>query len=223
MNNNVSLRKKTDFNNDVQEFGPIGEERLSQILTSRNRRFDNTSNIAAFRAFDIDFIYYEDNTLTYRDLLKEYYNGNDGRNLALKSYECKTDTYALKSRNIVYEDISNSNGGCLARSKADYVFYVFIDSQTKGIKEEYMIDLHALRWWLCRNFNKINVETFTKTDANGTVTEKKLIEAKSMKRGKDNTGIFLIDIDYLVEYSKQNKGEIYGNIVPYYQKIETIK
>ena len=42
-----------------------------------------------------------------------------------------------------------------------------------------------------------------------TGQKKKLIEAKSMRRGKDNTGIFLLDIDYLVEYSKENKNKRY--------------
>ena len=212
----ATLREKTEFKKDVQEYGPIGEQRLAQILTYRGRKFEDTTNIPAFIPFDIDFIYYEDKNLTYRDLLKEYYNGKDGKDLAIKTYECKTDTVGIESRNIAYEDISNSNPGCLARSKADYVFYVFIDSKTKAVKEEYMIDLHALRWWLCTNFYKINVETFVKNKETGQ--KKKLIEAKSMRRGKDNTGIFLLDIDYLVEYSKENKNKHYGNIVVYSQK-----
>ena len=214
--NEVVTRVKTEFKKDAQEYGPIGEQRLAQILTYRGRKFEDTTNIPAFRAFDIDFIYYEDEKLTYRDLLKEYYNGKDGRDLAVKTYECKTDTVAIESRNIVYENISNSNPGCLSRSKADYMFYVFIDDDTKVIKEEYLIDLHALRWWLCVNFHKINVETFVKNKETGQ--KKKLIEPKSMRRGNDNTGIFLLDIDYLVDYSKENKNKHYGNIVVYSQK-----
>lgn len=212
------IRKTTNFQNDVVELGPIGEKRLEEIFMSRSRKYENTTNIPALITFDIDFILYEDNSITYRDLLKEFYNGNNGKNLPLKTYEVKTDTYGLISRNIVYENISNSNPGCLARSKAGYVFYVFIEPITNIIREEYMIDLHALRWWLLMNFDKINTATFQKTNQDSTTTEKKLIATKSMKRGEDNTGIFLIDIDYLVEYSKEHKGIKYGNIVPYYKK-----
>lgn len=206
------LRKKTDFKYDSENIGPIAEQHLINILLLEGKRVEDISSIPAFRAFDIDIIEYEDNKLVYRDLLKEYYAGKDGRDLALKTYECKTDTYGFQSRNIVYEDISNSNPGCMAKSKSDYVFYVFVDKDGR-ILEEYLIDLHALRWWLNVNFSKINIETFKKSNAEGIVEDKILIKSRSMRRGKDNTGIFLIDIDFLNQYSKMHSNEKYGEIV----------
>lgn len=206
------LRKKTDFKYDSENIGPIAEQHLINILMSGGKRVEDISSIPGFRAFDIDIIEYEDDKLVYRDLLKEYYAGKDGRDLALKTYECKTDTYGFKSRNIVYEDISNSNPGCMAKSKASYVFYVFVDKDGR-ILEEYLIDLHALRWWLNTNFHKINIETFKKKNSDGIIEDKKLIAPKSMRRGKDNTGIFLIDIDFLNQYSKIHSNEKYGEIV----------
>lgn len=211
------LRKKTDFKYDSENIGPIAEQHLINILISEGKRVEDISSIPAFRAFDIDVIEYEDDKLVYRDLLKEYYAGKDGRDLALKTYECKTDTYGFKSRNIVYEDISNSNPGCMAKSKADYVFYVFVDKDGK-ILEEYLIDLHALRWWLNINFGKINNETFKKANAEGVIEDKLFIKSISMRRGKDNTGIFLIDIDYLNQYSVTNKNKKYGEIVKSFKK-----
>ena len=99
-----------------------------------------------------------------------------------------------------------------AKSKASYVFYVFVDKDGR-ILEEYLIDLHALRWWLNTNFHKINIETFKKKNSDGIIEDKKLIAPKSMRRGKDNTGIFLIDIDFLNQYSKMHSNEKYGEIV----------
>ena len=207
------LREKTDFGTDKEIWGSIGEERLKQIIQKTGKRFEDTTGILAFRHFDIDFIVYDDDVLTYRDLLKEYYNGRDGKDLPLKTYECKTDTHGLISRNIVYENFSNSNPGCMARSTADYILYIFVDNESKEIKEEYVIDLHALRWWLCINHRHIGQKKFDKIEKDGSTTQKYLINPKTMRRGKDNTGIYLLDIDYLSDYSIKHQNEKYGKIV----------
>ena len=99
------------------------------------------------------------------------------------AYEVKTDTYGLISRNIVFEDLSNSNSGCMARTKADYLFYVFVDKNNE-IVEEYLINVKKLRRWLMSNFEKINQCDY--------------LQSRSMRRGQDNTGIFLINIDHLI-------------------------
>ena len=116
-------------------------------------------------------------------VLDAYYHGKYASDVNAVAYEVKTDTYGVKSRNIVYEVISNSNSGCLARTKADYLFYVFLNKENEII-EEFLIDIKKLRWWIMENFDKVNNCDYLKS--------------KSMRRGKDNTGIFLINIDYLV-------------------------
>ena len=57
-------------------------------------------------------------------------------------------------------------------------------NENKELVEEFLIEIKKLRWWLMTNFNAIN-----KCD---------YLKAKSMRRGQDNTGIFLINIDRLV-------------------------
>ena len=71
----------------------------------------------------------------------------------------------------------------MARTKADFLFYVFINKQNE-IVEEYLINIKKLRWWLMSNFGNIN-----KCD---------YLQSRSMRRGQDNTGIFLINVDHLV-------------------------
>ena len=149
------LREKTDFKKDLVTYGPIGEKRLMEILSARGRRHEDISDIEEFRIFDIDIIQYNDDVCTWKTVLDAYYHGKYASDVNAVTYEVKTDTYGVKSRNIVYEVISNSNSGCLARTKADYLFYVFLNKENEII-EEFLIDIKKLRWWIMENFDKVN-------------------------------------------------------------------
>lgn len=94
-----------------------------------------TDNIA-YRNSDIDFI-----TVS-----------NDGEKI---TYEVKTDTYGTYTRNISYEITSNNFAGCLARSNADYLYYVFVDKDSLLIKESYIIMMMELRRWLGEHYEYI--------------------------------------------------------------------
>ena len=177
------LREYTDFEQDLITYGPIGENRLKEILSQKGHRFEDVSSIEEFRIFDVDIIQYNTDDCTVEKVLDAYYHGKNTAAVGGVAYEVKTDTFGIISRNIVFEDISNSNSGCMARTKADYLFYVFVNKQNE-ITEEYLIDIKKLRLWLMSNFSNINKCDYLKSN--------------SMRRGKDNTGIFLINIDYLV-------------------------
>lgn len=183
MKNNSNLREYTNFKHDVLVYGPIGEQRLKNILTQRGHKFEDVSSIEEFRIFDVDIIQYNNSDTTYKDVLNSYYLGKSTNHVNAIAYEVKTDTYGIISRNIVFEELSNSNNGCMARTKADYLFYVFVNKDNE-IMEEYLINIRKLRWWLMLNFSKIN-----KCD---------YLKSKTMRRGEDNTGIFLINIDHLI-------------------------
>lgn len=180
----MGLRKYTNFANDVKEFGPIGERRLQMILENKGHKFEDVSNDRRFNAFDIDVIQYDEDNITSDEIYKAYCDNKSARELNAVAYEVKTDTYGIISRNIVYEDLSNSNSGCMARTRADFLYYVFIN-ENKEVVEEFLIEIKKLRWWLMTNFSAIN-----KCD---------YLKAKSMRRGQDNTGIFLINIDRLID------------------------
>ena len=177
------LREHTNFKQDSTIYGPIGEQRLMEILTEKGHNFEDVSDVEEFRIFDIDILQYNNDETNSEKVLDAYYMGKTTSAADAVAYEVKTDTYGIVSRNIVFEDLSNSNSGCMARTKADYLFYVFVNKQNE-IVEEYLINVKKLRWWLMSNFGNIN-----KCD---------YLQSRSMRRGQDNTGIFLINIDYLI-------------------------
>ena len=183
MMNKSGLREHTNFANDVKIYGPIGERRLMEILKEKGHKFEDVSDIEEFRIFDIDILQYNNDETNSEKVLDAYYMGKTTSAADAVAYEVKTDTYGLISRNIVFEDLSNSNSGCMARTKADYLFYVFVDKNNE-IVEEYLINVKKLRWWLMSNFSKINQCDY--------------LQSRSMRRGQDNTGIFLINIDHLI-------------------------
>ena len=183
MMNKPGLREHTNFSNDVKVYGPIGERRLMEILKEKGHKFEDVSDIEEFRIFDIDILQYNNDETNSEKVLDAYYMGKTTSAADAIAYEVKTDTYGLVSRNIVFEDLSNSNSGCMARTKADYLFYVFVDKNNE-IVEEYLINVKKLRWWLMSNFSKINQCDY--------------LQSRSMRRGQDNTGIFLINIDHLI-------------------------
>lgn len=177
------LREHTNFKQDSTIYGPIGEQRLMEILKEKGHNFEDVSDIEEFRIFDIDVLQYNDEETNSEKVLDAYYLGKATSAANAIAYEVKTDTFGIISRNIVFEDLSNSNSGCMARTKADFLFYVFINKQNE-IVEEYLINIKKLRWWLMSNFGNIN-----KCD---------YLQSRSMRRGQDNTGIFLINVDHLV-------------------------
>ena len=183
MMNKPGLREHTNFANDVKVYGPIGERRLMEILKEKGHKFEDVSDIEEFRIFDIDILQYNNDETNSDKVLDAYYMGKTTSAADAVAYEVKTDTYGIVSRNIVFEDLSNSNSGCMARTKADYLFYVFVDKNNE-IVEEYLINVKKLRWWLMSNFSKINQCDY--------------LQSRSMRRGQDNTGIFLINIDHLI-------------------------
>ena len=179
----AGLREHTNFANDVKVYGPIGEQRLKEILKEKGHKFEDVSDVEKFRIFDIDILQYNNDETNSEKVLDAYYMGKTTSAADAVAYEVKTDTYGLISRNIVFEDLSNSNSGCMARTKADYLFYVFVDKNNE-IVEEYLINVKKLRWWLMSNFSKINQCDY--------------LQSRSMRRRQDNTGIFLINIDHLI-------------------------
>ena len=72
--------------------------------------------------------------------------------------------------------------------KEDYIddekYYVFID-ENNNVVEEYLMKMKTLRRWLMEHFWEINQVNYLKS--------------KSMRRGQDNTGILLVNVDKLVE------------------------
>ena len=183
---NENVRQVTDFANDVREFGPIGEidllNRLNQ--SSLTAKAESIADDKRFVPFDIDIIQYKEGFDGDKETVLE--NLRKGRKASTLAdyvlYEVKTDTYGMKSRNIFYEVFDHGKPGCLDRSKADYLYYAYID-ENKKISEIFLIKMETLRYWIMTEFANINKVPYFIT--------------KYMDRRKDKTCGYLINVDYL--------------------------
>lgn len=196
---NETIRKKTDFVNDVKEFGPIGEiDLLNRLKESQiTSKAESIAEDKRFVPFDIDIIQYKEGFDGDKEtVLENLRNGKKANSFSdYVLYEVKTDTYGMKSRNIFYEVFDHGKPGCLDRSKADYLYYVYID-ENKVISEIYLIKMETLRYWIMTEFANINKVPYFIT--------------KYMDRKKDKTCGYLINVDYLCK----NSIEIDGNQCP---------
>lgn len=109
-----------------------------------------------FQRRDIDFLLLKDG-YTKEDFLEICDKGNPvlitERREWGKGIEVKTDRRTYETRNLVYEIISHNMPGCMARSYADFLFYVCTDNipNPKYFKEVFVIDLYELRKFLIKN------------------------------------------------------------------------
>lgn len=127
------------FNNDAK-IGKIGENCLRCKLSRQKT--------------DGKIQYYIDNTMdrkSQKDDIDFTILKNDGNTI---TYECKTDCYAINTRNISYELTSHDFAGCLGRSNSDYIYYVFVN-ESKMPTEEYLISLQEWRRWIGENSQDI--------------------------------------------------------------------
>ena len=187
---NENVRQVTDFANDVREFGPIGEidllNRLNQ--SSLTAKAESIADDKRFVPFDIDIIQYKEGFDGDKETVLE--NLRKGRKASTLAdyvlYEVKTDTYGMKSRNIFYEVFDHGKPGCLDRSKADYLYYAYID-ENKKISEIFLIKMETLRYWIMTEFANINKVPYFIT--------------KYMDRRKDKTCGYLINVHSLCPHT----------------------
>lgn len=123
------------------------------------------------------------------------YNG-----IVIRKIEVKTDTVTITSRNIVYEVISHDSAGCMAETKADYIFYVCVDDtniDTIGIinKEIWLIDMYKWRKFLRECFfGNMGIPNTIDTK---TGRYKASLRGNNFSPDKDKVANVLCDIDYM--------------------------
>lgn len=110
-----------NFKEDLTE-GEKGEELVLQLLTKspQNKAVIDVRKDIYFQDLDIDF-------------LAEKHSG------VVIKYEVKTDRLAHKTGNLVYEETTSGNIGCLAKSHADYILYYL--SQSNELYGFWLIDM----------------------------------------------------------------------------------
>ena len=155
--------------------GKIGEQMYIDYLTDKNIKFIDVRDDELCQWLDIDFIipHGEHNK---EDILKDirkakpidrtYRQMNVGYTVEVKLDKVTHNRYINKNGdltegtgNIVYELISHNMPGCLARSYADFVLYVCVDTfeEYTQLKKAYMINLYKWREAMV-NTGKDNVQ-----------------------------------------------------------------
>lgn len=149
------------FQDSLQD-GKIGEQLYIDYVKSINGNIIDVRNDKQCQLLDIDFIRTYENH-TKEEVLDNIQNGNPDKRIQRQreigyAVEVKLDkaTHNRKlingkmtygTGNIVYEVISHNMPGCTARTYADFVLYICVDTfepVTKLIKA-YMINMYNLR------------------------------------------------------------------------------
>jgi hypothetical protein len=143
--------------------GQIGEQMYIDYLTEKNIKFIDVRDDELCQWLDIDFIIPQGEH-NKEDILKDirkakpidrtYRQMNVGYTVEVKLDKVTHNRYINKNGvltegtgNIVYEIISHNMPGCLARSYADFILYICVDTfeETTIFKKAYMINLYKWR------------------------------------------------------------------------------
>ena len=145
---------------ESNKIGSFGEEILEKLYLALYKPKgwikEDVRGDEEFQRRDIDFLFLKDGYTK-----EEYLALCDKGNLSLiqkrrewgKGIEVKTDRRTHETRNLVYEIVSHNMPGCMARSYADFVFYVCTDNvpNPSSFKEVFLIDLYELRRFIVKN------------------------------------------------------------------------
>jgi len=155
------MDRKPNFKYDDEVYGNFGENDFKNYcIENLNFTYLDVSKDERFQIADIDFLVSPSLDLPCYGLdiinVKELIFDRNPENRVPLTYkfEVKTDTRSFETRNIVVEMISHDFSGCMANSKADFVYYVFVDDSGDEIvkKEAWYINLYKLREYLRIHF-----------------------------------------------------------------------
>ena len=184
---------------EQMDIGKIGEEFfLNYIFPKHFFTHTNCYDIRGTKLeedIDTDFIISISNdeiniqNLEVQDFIKSELKKHTEESIQTEKYwgiEVKTDNPITRTGNIVYDITSHDKSGGMARSRADFIIYVFIDDSNKIIKYS-IINLFKLRRFIRENNKLINkTNNFKSTNFKDKENEK-----------DGNSLLFLINIYFL--------------------------
>lgn len=143
--------------------GQVGEQMYIDYLKDNNINFIDVREDELCQWLDIDFIIPQGNH-TKKDILDNIRNGNPnkrtqrqkeiGYTVEVKLDKVTHNRYINKNGmisngtgNLIYELISHNMPGCLARSYADFILYICVDTfdEQTVLSKAYMINLYKWR------------------------------------------------------------------------------
>ena len=179
-------RLDTNFKKDQELYGSVGENWLLQRLTTspKTKQVIDVSDNPTFIKHDVDLIQVTGEPFDLKDLVKVYsaekiYNGN------AVIYEVKTDTQILKTGNIAYEIMSNTNPGCFARTLSNYIVYVGINRErNNAVESVYLLDTYSLREWVLTHWADNVMKPYYMDHKNGDRTALLLIPIERLQKDR---------------------------------------
>jgi len=153
------MSRLPNFKIDNDVFGKKGESLFESYATRKKYTIVNVTEDKNFQDKDIDYIIilnpeYNIERILGENLFTKYSAHKDD----WVSVEVKTDTRTNATRNLVYEVLSHDNPGCLARSVADFIFYVAVNDDATQIYSAWMVNLKRWRTWLREVSPELNKE-----------------------------------------------------------------
>lgn len=196
----MPIKRLPNFKSDNEEFGKLGEHDFIDYCDSRGIWVMDVSDELVYQLADIDFLVTKNNDIDLSRYLQDDGSGfvkhfifSIGfKNREVFKIEVKCDTVSLTSRNIVFEVISHDGPGCCSLTKADFLYYVFVDDD-KVKREAWMINLQKLRCFIRETvFGKLY---------NNWIEPENAVRMNNFNKYGDKVANFLINIDIL----KKNK------------------
>lgn len=190
---NIINTREPNFDNDAEKYGKFGEGDFKEYYKSLGFIVEDVSLTLEFQLSDIDFLISKKPIPMYR--YREIINARNTSNREVFKAEVKTDTMAYKTRNIVYEIIAHDSAGCLAASKADFVYYVFVEEVgTELVKREaWSVNLYKWRQYLREKFFDGKVSMDDSVNVWG-------IHRSNISKDGINSASLLCNIDKLAEH-----------------------
>lgn len=197
------MSREPDFKYDDEIYGKFGENDFKNFcVETLNFTFLDVSKDERFQIADIDFLIspsldlpcYGLDIINVKELI---FNRKPlDRTPQIYKFEVKTDTRSFETRNIVVEMISHDFAGCIASSKADFLYYVFVDDSGDEIikKEVWTINLCKLREYL-----RVNFFGHEKDENFKDLEQKYGIRTNNYDAHGDKVANFLINIEKLQE------------------------
>lgn len=203
-------KREPDFYEDNEKYGKFGEADCVQFYETIGYNVKDVSNDLEFQASDIDFVVSKQpiKLLDLHNILfsRECHKIKDDGKREIYKIEVKTDTVGLNTRNVLYEFIAHDFAGCLGGSKADFIYYVFVDDTTGEVvkKEAWSIDLMKWRQYIREHFFDPSI-TMDEAARTWGIKRNNLTRIDKNTGEPLNGGNLLCNIDKLQEYGVAKK------------------
>ena len=195
----MKMGRIPNFKTDNDIYGKKGEALFESFSAKHGLYIIDVREGKEFQLRDIDYIIIKNPEYTIERILEEdSFTKYDKHEKDWISVEVKTDTRTHDTRNLVYEIISHDNAGCLARSCADFIFYVAVNHDATKIFETWWVKLKEWRRWIRENSYKLNPQ---KKKDNGVFEEnhgKQYLKLNNFNTYGDGCLNFLCNVDELV-------------------------